>query len=175
MFLRNFAKVYAQSKQKVKAFLVGDGELRQSLEQEILALGLKYSSAPPFDAPIIFTSWIENVSEVFAGLDGVVLCSLNEGTPVSLLEAQACNKPIVSTDVGGVLDIVVPNETALVSGRSDDEAFYQNLLAVVEKTSLREKLSQNGKKNVWKRFSIDTMVSKHVHLYEQLLAAEKET
>ena len=58
-----------------------------------------------------------------AGLDIVCLCSLNEGTPVSLIEAQASGNPIVTTITGGIENIVIENKTALIS-KSNDQATF---------------------------------------------------
>lgn len=62
------------------------------------------------------------MDEVYAGADIVALTSLNEGTPVSLIEAQAAGKAIVSTNVGGIGDIVIHGQTALVSEAADKKA-----------------------------------------------------
>ena len=55
------------------------------------------------------TSWIKDIGAFNAGMDIICLTSKNEGTPVSLIEAQASNKPIVTTNVGGVENIVIRN------------------------------------------------------------------
>ena len=69
---------------------------------------------------------------VYAGLDIVALTSLNEGTPVTLIEAQASNKPIVSTDVGGVRDILEEGVTGLLSPSKDLDSFVNNLILLIE-------------------------------------------
>ena len=69
------------------------------------------------------------------------MTSLNEGTPVSLIEAQAGNKPIVSTNVGGIENVVIPGKTALFSDVNDEKAFSENLLKLVESDTLRKQLS----------------------------------
>ena len=74
---------------------------------------------------------------VYAGLDIVGLSSLNEGTPVTLIEAQAAKKPIVSTDVGGIKDIVQHNETALLSQSGDYNQMAENILRLVSDADFR--------------------------------------
>ncbi len=64
----------------------------------------------------VFTGWRADMPAVYAGLDIVALSSLNEGTPMTLLEAMAAGKPVVATDVGGVRDIVEDGVNGLLVG-----------------------------------------------------------
>jgi glycosyltransferase involved in cell wall biosynthesis len=78
--------------------VVGDGERREELEvraREILTGGY-----------VQFVGWRFDLPDVYTDLDAVALCSLNEGTPVSLIEAMAASRPIVATAVGGVRDLL---------------------------------------------------------------------
>lgn len=72
-------------------------------------------------APLHFTSWIKNIDWANSGMDIIALTSFNEGTPVSLIEAQASNKPIISTKVGGIKNTVLQNETALLVNMNNKE------------------------------------------------------
>ncbi|MFH2141970.1 MAG: glycosyltransferase family 4 protein, partial [Bacteroidota bacterium] len=118
-------------------------------------------------APLTFTSWIKDVDFVYAGLDIVTLTSLNEGTPISLIEAQAANKPIVSTNVGGIEDIVIPNETALLSKNGNPAEFVDNLLLLINDPNLRNKLSKGGYDFVCNKFDYKTLVENMKNLYYQ--------
>ena len=88
-----------------KFFIIGDGECLEEIQ--ILCNKKEHSLFVQncLENPLCFTSWISNMDWAYAGLDIVWLTSDNEGTPVSLIEAQAAGKSIVSTDVGGVRDI----------------------------------------------------------------------
>jgi glycosyltransferase involved in cell wall biosynthesis len=79
--------------------IVGDGERRGELERLTAAMGLRDR--------VIFTGWLEAPEAIYADLDVVCLTSLNEGTPVSLIEAMAAGRPFVATDVGGVVDLAI--------------------------------------------------------------------
>ena len=81
--------------------VIGDGELRSELER----------SAADMSDQITFTGWRRDLPEVYAGLSVVVNTSLNEGTPVALIEAMAAGVPVVATAVGGVPDVVRPGQT----------------------------------------------------------------
>ena len=93
---------------------------------------------------VVFTSWQTEMDVVYAGLDIVALTSLNEGTPVSLIEAQASGVPIVTTDVGGVRNIVRDGETAFVSPSKDVDGFSKNLIRLIDSQELRNKFSLSG-------------------------------
>jgi glycosyltransferase involved in cell wall biosynthesis len=109
------------------------------------------------------------VDTICAGLDIVALTSLNEGTPVSLIEAQAAGKPIVSTRVGGIADVVLENKTALLSEITDEKTFSNNLLQLVNDPGLRQKFSNAGKDHVVNKFSYHRLVNDMSGLYHHLL------
>ncbi|MFM7079260.1 MAG: glycosyltransferase, partial [Bacteroidota bacterium] len=104
MFIKAFAQVSKKSNGNIKAVVIGDGEDRVMIQDLCTDLGLSISTPenPIEEYDVVFTSWIHKVEEALAGIDIVAMSSLNEGTPVSLIEAQAAGKAIVSTEVGGV-------------------------------------------------------------------------
>jgi glycosyltransferase involved in cell wall biosynthesis len=99
MFLE-VAKVFGDKypNSKTKFIIVGDGELRKELELLTIRLGLQNI--------VYFLGWVKDVSIVYSDLDILSLTSLNEGTPVSIIEAMASRVPVISTDAGGVFDLV---------------------------------------------------------------------
>ena len=103
------AKAYLQMNPEIdtKFVVVGDGELKEELRSYCQAQGLS--------AHVIFCGWLKNISYVYADLSILALTSLNEGTPVSIIEAMAASVPVIATDVGGVRDLL---------GKSDP---YQNI------------------------------------------------
>lgn len=120
-------------------------------------------------ALLTFTSWRTDIDVVYAGLDIVTLTSFNEGTPVSLIEAQAANKAIVSTRAGGIEDVVVEGKTALLSNVYDDKGFFSHLLQIVENDELRKYMGENGLSFVINRFSYHRMIKDMKDLYSTLL------
>jgi glycosyltransferase involved in cell wall biosynthesis len=157
---------------KIKAFVIGDGESRSSIEQLAVSIGIKFSlhTDAVHPHPLVFTSWRTDVDTVCAGLDVVALTSLNEGTPVSLIEAQAAGKPVISTRVGGIADVVLENKTALLSDISDEASFIANFQQLVSDVSLRNQLSYAGKDFVLNKFGYRRLVKDMSELYQQLLA-----
>jgi len=171
LFLKGLKYVIDNTSVKIKAFIIGDGESRMAIEQMANDLGIKYTKQT--DAthphPLIFTSWRTDIDTIFAGLDVIALTSLNEGTPVSLIEAQAAGKPIVSTRVGGIADVVLENKTALLSEITDEKTFSNNLLQLANDAELRKKFSSAGKDHVVSKFSYHRLVNDMSGLYNDLL------
>lgn len=168
LFLEGIDYLLKRTSKKIKAFIIGDGETRQALENKAGQLNIPFSHDHNPDASLIFTSWRNDIDVINAGLDIITLTSLNEGTPVSLIEAQAANKPIVSTRVGGIGDIVLENETALLSDISDVTSFQQNLLRLVDNDELRNCLNKKGADHVQKKFSVERLANDMSNLYFEL-------
>jgi glycosyltransferase involved in cell wall biosynthesis len=171
LFLDAIEHVTKKSSKKVKAFIIGDGETRQELEEKAKNSGISFTTPDTLNgnASLVFTSWRSDIDVINAGLDIVTLTSLNEGTPVSLIEAQAANKPVVSTRVGGISDIVIENETALLSETGDSESFKKNLLRLVEDDDLRCRLGKNGFDFVTAKYSAERLAGDMAGLYYEFL------
>jgi glycosyltransferase involved in cell wall biosynthesis len=178
LFLEGIDYVMKTTQKKIRAFIIGDGETKKELQEKAKKMGIRFASIgdnADEAASLIFTSWRSDIDTVNAGLDIIVLTSLNEGTPVSLIEAQAANKPIVSTRVGGIADIVIENETALLSDVGDTAGFQKNLLKLVEDEPLRNCLGKKGADHVQQKFCVERLVKDMKNLYQELLAKKKRT
>lgn len=171
LFLEALAYLLANTTKKIKAFIIGDGECRAALEAKAVELKIPFSVQSDAEHlhPLVFTSWRSDVDVINAGLDIVALTSLNEGTPVSLIEAQAARKPIVSTRVGGIGDIVEEGKTALLADVTDRQTFCAHLLNLVNDDQLRERLAADSSGHVMKRFGYQRLVSDMSNLYYELL------
>ena len=171
LFLRGLANVLNATDKKVRAFIIGDGEERQNIETKATELNIEYcSGCPPEESkPLTFTSWIRDIDEVNAGMDIITLTSLNEGTPVSLIEAQASSKFIVSTKVGGIEDVVLEGETALLCEVNDINGYTNNLLQVINNQNLRNSHIKKGQTHVNEKFHYTRLVKDMEDLYRRLL------
>lgn len=169
LFLEVLKKVLDGTEVPVKAFIVGDGELREELEAQATALQIPFADGPDENARLIFTSWLKNIDEVNAGSDIAVLTSLNEGTPVTLIEAQASSLPIVTTEVGGIRDIVLPDETAFLRPKDDADGLANDLLKLIHNPALRSQMSTSGWEHVKERFHYMRLCRDMSALYRQLL------
>ena len=145
---------------KLKFIIAGDGPLRKEMEDLADFLGLKES--------VIFTGWADSIEGLYADLDIVALTSLNEGTPLSLIEAQAAGKVIVATDVGGVRDVV--GDTAFLVDKDDEAAFAGALADAVKMTAgNRREAGIKGRDRVLRDYSKERLVEDTERLYEILL------
>jgi glycosyltransferase involved in cell wall biosynthesis len=176
LFLQALAIIKRKTTTKIRVFIIGDGEQRSNIETLAKTLNLPFNNnnlaEPNF---LTFTSWIKDIDVSNAGLDIIALTSKNEGTPVSLIEAQASGKPIVSTAVGGIENIVLPNITALLSGKEDVDGFAQNLLLLIENDKLRAKMSKAGSDFVREKFSYLRLCKDMKDLYISLISQKNPT
>lgn len=176
LFLNAFKNVKDLTGRRLRAFIVGDGEMKEHLKELSSSLNLDYinTNGVPVNnekASITFTSWIKEVDFVLAGLDVVTLTSLNEGTPVSLIEAQAACKAIVSTDVGGIRNVVVSGESALLSPSNDLDAFTEILKLVIENDTLRKEMGDRGcTMRLEENFGYTRLCNDMKNLYYKLLS-----
>lgn len=167
LFIESITNLKNKTDIPVRVFIVGGGELYKDLIDFTKSIGLSVSEKTDI-ADINFTSWIKETEVVYAGSDIVALSSLNEGTPVSLIEAQASGKPIVSTKVGGVEDIVIDKKTAILCDNTID-SFTLALLEIIEKYPQYLNNSEKNIKLVSQKFSYNRLVDDVRELYNILL------
>jgi glycosyltransferase involved in cell wall biosynthesis len=159
-------------KLKCKAFIIGDGESRRDLEAYCQPLRVAGKDGA-HDADVFFTSWIKDIDHVIAGLDLVALTSLNEGTPVSLIEAQAAGVPVISSDAGGVRDCVRDGESGVVMPSFDADAWADRIASLAAQPEARKNMGIAGRAFAIREFSYDKMVERMAALYDALLAARR--
>jgi glycosyltransferase involved in cell wall biosynthesis len=171
LFINTINELKKRSSKKIRAFIIGDGEEKEQLIDLLKRIDMDYVewNKNPQPATVTLTSWIKDIDWANAGLDIIALTSLNEGTPVSLIEAQASNKPIVTTNVGGVENIVLKDETAFITSSNDLEQFTTALLRLIENEILRKKMGEKGWDFVKKEFHYTRLVNDMKMLYHSLL------
>ncbi|MFA6142747.1 MAG: glycosyltransferase family 4 protein, partial [Candidatus Omnitrophota bacterium] len=147
---------------KVKFIVVGDGELRAKLEKYAEDLGLAGS--------IVFTGWVKDLAEIYTDLDVVVLSSFNEGTPVSLIEAMASGKPVVSTDVGGVRDVVEDGKSGFLVEAGDTAGFSSKIAMLLKNPGMRASSGAEGRKTVARKYTKERLVRDIEGLYTDLVS-----
>jgi glycosyltransferase involved in cell wall biosynthesis len=168
LFLDAIAHVLKNCDRKIRAFIIGDGETKEALMNYTTKIGIPYSIGTEKKATICFTSWIREVDVALAGLDLICLTSKNEGTPVSLIEAQAAGKFIISTEVGGIKDILHP-DCGLLSEKFETESFKTNLLFGVDHFEEVQKKAGLASESVIKQFHYTRLCKDMQALYERCL------
>lgn len=164
LFIESIRLISKKSGKKIRAFIIGDGERMVDLKN-LASVVEKEMGTEIFE----FTSWIKNVDDVLPGLDIVALTSFNEGTPVSLIEAQAAGVPLISTNVGGVADVVDHERTGFIVNGFDAESFAEKLLVLVDNEEIRLRMSQNGWNYVEHKFHYRRLCHDVANLYNELL------
>jgi glycosyltransferase involved in cell wall biosynthesis len=166
LFIEAIAKLKEQSSQNIKAFIVGDGQIKNELIAYATSLGLSCSEKDA-SGDIVFTSWIKETEEVYAGSDIIALTSKNEGTPVTLIESQAALKPIVTTDAGGTRDILINSAFNKVS--PDNAIDFSNCLQELITMLENETLDPNQQAIIVEKFGYQRLVNDTKRLYKKLL------
>ena len=167
LFLAVAEEILKKTTKKVRFFIVGDGDERSAIEARVSELNSKFNNK------IEMTSWIKDIGSFNAGIDIMCLTSDNEGTPVSLIEAQAGNLPIVTTDVGGVRDVVLNGETGWIIPPNNVHLFAEKLLLLVEDETERNRISKNGWNFVENKFHYTTLIRNMEEYYQFLLNKKK--
>ena len=165
LFLESVDLLHGQTEKKLVFFIVGDGELRDVIAQKVSELTKK-------GVDIRMTSWIKDINEFNAGMDIICLTSNNEGTPVSIIEAQASQVPVVSTNVGGVQNVMIDNETGFIVPKNNARIFADKLLVLIENEALRNEMGRKGWAFVKERFHFERLVKEMEHYYKELLTKE---
>jgi len=160
LFLRA-AQVVAEAVPQTRFLVVGDGELREELEAYVRDLGL--------DGSVLFTGWRRDLPRVYADLDVVALTSINEGTPVSLIEALAAGVPVVATAVGGVPDVVADGETGYLVEAGDVKGLAEAIIELLRSPEKAREMGSAGREAAYPRFAAQTLIANVEGLYAELL------
>ena len=159
--------------------IVGDGSLRKDLEQQVSRLGLQNE--------VVFLGSRRDMENIYPAFDIAALTSLNEGTPLTLIEAMANARPVISTLVGGVVDLLGPTvsrdaehgfsirERGIGVPAGNSEAFALAMARLIEDEELRREIGDAGLQFVQSRYSKDRLLDDVRQLYAELNAGHKQT
>ncbi|MCX5708237.1 MAG: glycosyltransferase family 4 protein, partial [Candidatus Omnitrophica bacterium] len=151
-FFVEAARICLENNHLSRFILVGEGSLRQELEEKVASWGLK--------GKIVFVGWRDDIADIMSILDILVLPSLNEAVGIVLLEAQSLGVPVVASEVGGIPEMIKDKETGILVGPGEPAGLalaINNLLSDPER--LRS-MSVAGKNWVKDRFKAEDMVRK---------------
>jgi glycosyltransferase involved in cell wall biosynthesis len=150
----------------VEFLIVGDGELRDALarspEAQALAGRLTWAGFRRDMPAVVFAS------------DVIVQTSDNEGTPVSLIEAQAAGVPVVTTRVGGVATVVQDGSTGFVAPKDPPEAMASRIDVLLKSEELRATMGERARERTVRLFSLDRLVGDLDELYRRALGPQSD-
>lgn len=141
--------------------VLGDGQSRADLEAFTRSLGLTER--------VHFTGWYTDIPAAMSDFDLVALSSLNEGTPVSLIEAGACARAVVATDVGGVAYVVDHGTTGLLCPPGEPEALAESIKTLLSDRDRRVRMGEAGRERARALFHKDRLLSDIHDLYAGLV------
>jgi glycosyltransferase involved in cell wall biosynthesis len=149
---------------RARFVVVGDGELRDQLvdSPDARALGDR----------LVWAGFRRDIADVCFASDVVMLTSDNEGTPVSLIEAQAAAVPVVGTDVGGVGSAVIDGQTGFVVPAADPQALGRSVARLLDDPDLAAKMAACGRDHAVSSFALHNLVNQVDHLYRLLLLGD---
>jgi glycosyltransferase involved in cell wall biosynthesis len=176
LYLEAAAKLHKFAQGKFNFVIVGDGHMRQPLEQRVDELGLRDS--------VSFLGSRTDPENFYPALDVVALSSLNEGTPLSIIEGMANARPVVATLVGGVGDLLgqatstadnqpfAIHERGISVASGDADGLAQALACLIHNQQLREDFGQRGRAFVVKNYAKERLLADMSALYGELLHGE---
>ncbi len=141
--------------------LVGDGELRPQLEKQVNTLSLRDR--------VHFMGLRTDIPDLLNAADVFVLSSLYEGNPLSVMEAMAGGKPVISTAVGGVPELIEDRKSGFLVPSGDAKAFAQAMNKLLGSVETRETMAQASLKRAKDRFDLGSMVRSYEELYGAIL------
>ena len=165
-FFLEMAESLLQRRKDLHFVIVGGGEEEQSLKQMV--------SQRSLTSFVTFLGWRKDLLALYSDFDLVVLTSLNEGTPVSLIEAMASGKAVVATRVGGVPDVVQDNRTGFTVPPGDLSRFVEKVEFLLGHPQLRKEMGEAGRHWVRENFSKEKLLQQMQTLYEELLTQKKK-
>lgn len=163
LFLEVVAQV-AATEPRALALIVGDGELRADLEGYAQQLGIA--------GRVRFLGWRRDLATIYAATDVFLLTSRNEGTPVALIEAMASGVPGVSTDVGGVKDVIVSDAIGSRAPDGDVTALAAQVTKWLADPLGRRLAGERARAEVLERYGIHRLVREIRALYDRLLTRQ---
>lgn len=155
------AKELIRKRTDVTFCIIGDGEMRPELELDIQKAQLSDR--------ILFTGFIQDMNPVYAALDILMLTSINEGTPVTIIEAMANRKIVISSAVGGVVDLVENGVNGFTCDMDDTDCFINLTNFVLDNPKKCETMSEKAHQKIVAEYSSDCLQLNLISLYSQLV------
>jgi glycosyltransferase involved in cell wall biosynthesis len=146
--------------------IIGDGPERRNLESLARDLGIESS--------VHFAGLCADVRDGLAAMDVVMLTSLCEAFPISLLEAMATAKPVIATRVGAIPEMVDHGQTGLLVAPNDCDGLAVAMTELLADPARRGQMGRSARSCVEQRFDVNTMVRAYERLFARLLAPRSD-
>lgn len=158
--LRAFQALVAH-RPAVRLLIVGDGSLRGELESQCRALRLERN--------VTFLGARSDIPQVLAAIDVFVLSSIQEGVPLSVVEAMGAGRPVIATDIGGLRLLVKPAVNGLLVPPADPVALEAAMRELADNAALRQEMGRQSRQIAQQSFGVSTMIERYQELYDSVL------
>lgn len=159
IYLIKAAKKIAHVFPEMQILIVGDGPIRKKLERKARRLGL--------ERRILFLGERKDIPTLLSLMDVFVLPSLWEGLPFALIEAAALGKPVVTTDVDGIRELIRDGETGVLVPPKNAERLAQAIVSILQDRKFASWLGENLKQEICPRYTLSRMVEETQNLYSR--------
>jgi glycosyltransferase involved in cell wall biosynthesis len=151
---------------RVRFLIVGEAKRKMPGYLQQLKFLVKMAHLEPY---FVFTGYRSSIMELMAALDISVLPSLSEGFGRINLEAMVLKKPVISSNIGGIPEVVEDGVSGFLVPPNDSHGLAQKIMELLEDGAKRKRMGESGYQRVTKMFDLDQQVRKVEQLYEQLL------
>jgi glycosyltransferase involved in cell wall biosynthesis len=165
-YLVEAARLVLNERPYARFFVVGEGPLREPLEQHARALNM--------GDRFVFSGFAKDVARVVSAFDVSVFPSLWEGTPLTVFEALAMGKAIVATDADGLVDVLTHERDAIIVPKRDPRALAAGLVRLMDEPQTRHRI-RAAAYETGKQYDIAAFVRKMERLYDLLHRVSRAT
>ncbi|MCX7841735.1 MAG: polysaccharide pyruvyl transferase CsaB [Clostridia bacterium] len=159
--LLNAAKIVVSKHPSVQFLIAGDGKERRSLEKKALSLGISDN--------VRFLGFVNGIYEFFNCLDINLLTSMSESFPYVILEGARLKKPTISSNVGGISDLIESGKNGFLFNPGDYRKLADHILELIENPALRKEMGEKLYQKALSQFSLKNMCSTQLDIYNKII------
>lgn len=143
----------------LRLYIFGEGPLKKTCED--------YCNSNGIAGKVYFMGFKNNIYDYMSKLDLLVMPSLHEGLPYTILEAMSLKVPVIASDIGGLKEVIKNNEDGILVPPKDIEALTSVIEYLHQHKDIRENLTKNACNKVCSQFSIEYMTDKYLDIYSE--------
>lgn len=155
------AEQVLKARTDVKFLVAGTGPMENELKKMVADMKLENS--------IIFTGFMKDVEKVYNVIDVNVITSISEAQCLALVEGMTVGKPMIGTEVGGIPELIIPNQTGILIPVAKPEALTEAILRLADDSELREVMGAQARELMLEKFSASEMTAEIYRLYEEVV------
>jgi glycosyltransferase involved in cell wall biosynthesis len=160
------AEIILKSQPNARFVVVGsESTTQRDYAKKVMA----YLEAKNLNDKFVLTGYRNDIPDLLSIFDIFMMASIEEGTPISILEAMAMKVPVIATNVGGIEEQVIHNKTGLLVESRNSQALAESCLKLIGDRVLKERLTVEARQYVEKNFSLQKCVKEHYLLYKGLI------